>query len=129
MPDQQPLFDAIRRYFDLMYSGDVSRFDEVFYPSFQMHGFIEGEMRCATAERYREVMAAQPSPHSLNAARDDAVQLVDFASDTQALAKVQVRINRTIYIDYLIFHYVDGEWRVTSKAYHTLTTDADGAGT
>jgi len=29
-----------------------------------------------------------------------------------------VRINAKVFIDYLVFHRIDGEWTITSKAYH-----------
>ena len=124
MTDHAGLIDAIRRYFDLMYESDTSRFDDVFLPTFQMHGFIEGGMRRATAERYKEVMGSHPSPKSLGAPRENEILLVDFASDSQAIAKVRVRIDKTVYVDYLTYHLIDGRWMVTSKAYHTETENA-----
>lgn len=118
MTDHAGLTDAIQHYFDLMYESDTSRFDDVFLPTFQMHGFNKGEMRRATAERYKEVMGSHPSPKSLGAPREEEILLVDFASDSQALAKVRVRIGKTVYVDYLAYHRIDGRWLVTSKAYH-----------
>ena len=44
--------------------------------------------------------------------------LVDFASPAQALVKVRVRIDQIVYVDYLSFHRVDGDWRVTAKSFH-----------
>lgn len=72
----------------------------------------------ATAERYKEVMGGHPSPKSLGAPREEEILLVDFASDSQAIAKVRVRIDRIVYLDYLTYHRIDGRWMVTSKAYH-----------
>jgi hypothetical protein len=46
--------------------------------------------------------------------------LVDAASDTQALAKVKVRIGAAVFIDYLAYHKIDGRWLITSKAYHLV---------
>jgi hypothetical protein len=40
------------------------------------------------------------------------------ASPTQALAKVRVRINDMVFVDYLSYHKVDDRWLITSKAYH-----------
>ncbi|MEN9725888.1 MAG: hypothetical protein RL434_254, partial [Pseudomonadota bacterium] len=40
------LGNALDRYFDLMYDCDVSRFDQVFATTAQLHGLREGEMIC-----------------------------------------------------------------------------------
>ena len=43
---------------------------------------------------------------------------MDIASHNQALVKVRVRINAILYVDYLGYHRVDGDWLITSKAFH-----------
>ena len=42
---------------------------------------------------------------------------MDFASSDQALAKVRVRINTTVYVDYLAF-ILSGDWLITAKSFH-----------
>ena len=37
---------------------------------------------------------------------------------TQAFAKVRVRMNTMVFVDYLVFHRVEDDWMITSKAYH-----------
>ena len=48
---------------------------------------------------------------------------MDVASPNQALVKVRVRINAILYIDYLSYHRVDGDWLITSKAFHVECED------
>jgi hypothetical protein len=62
-------------------------------------------------------MATNPSPKSKGASRQQEILLVDFASPSQALVKVRVRIESILY-DYLCFHLIDGEWLVTAKSFH-----------
>lgn len=112
------LLEAVQRYFDLMYDCDVSTFDRVFRPSAQLHGFREGEMTVWPAETYKDILSKRQSPKSQNAPREEQVLLVDFASVTQALAKVRVRIGATHFVDYLTYHRIGSEWLITSKAYH-----------
>jgi hypothetical protein len=50
------------------------------------------------------------------------VLLVDFASPTQAIVKVRVRIDTQQYLDYLSWHRIDGEWRITAKSFHVERT-------
>ena len=112
------LRQAVRRYFDLMYDSDVSRFDRVFRSTAQLHGLRHGEMRLLTAQAYRDALARTPSPRSQNAPRHEEILLMDVASPNQALVKVRVRINAILYVDYLSYHRVDGDWLITSKAFH-----------
>jgi hypothetical protein len=121
MPDHsaiQGLTAAVQRYFDLMYDSDLSRFDRVFRSSAQLHGFREGQMTMWPAQTFKEALAGRPSPQSQNAPRQEEVLLVDFASADQALVKVRVRINTIVFVDYLTYHRIDGDWLITSKAFH-----------
>jgi putative lumazine-binding protein len=112
------LYEAVQRYFDLMYDCDVSNFEKVFHPTSQLHGFREGKMTMWSASEYKGVLAKRESPKSLSAPRDEAILLLDVASETQALVKAKVRINAAIFIDYLTFHKIEGSWKITSKGYH-----------
>jgi len=120
----QSLTEAVQRYFDLMYNADTSRFDRVFRSSAQLHGLREGKMALFSAGGYKELLASRPSPKSLNAPREEEILMMDFASPTQALAKVRVRINTTVFVDYLTYHRIDGDWLITSKGYHIERNDS-----
>ena len=112
------LLEAVQRYFDLMYECDVTTFDRVFRSSAQLHGFREGQMTVWPAETYKDILSKRQSPKSQNAPREEQVLLIDFASTSQALAKVRVRIGPTLFTDYLTFHLIASDWLITSKAYH-----------
>ena len=117
-PVPTPLLEAVERYFALMYDNDVARFDSVFAPSAQLHGVSESELKLIPAEVYRNNLASRPSPQSKNAPRLQEILLVDFASPTQAIVKVRVRIDTQQYLDYLTWHCIDGGWRITAKSFH-----------
>jgi putative lumazine-binding protein len=112
------LLQAVQRYFDLMYDADTTRFDRVFRPTAQLHRFQEGQMTMWSAQKFKEVIASRPSSKSMNAPRQEEILLLDFASATQALVKVRVRINAIVFVDYLTYHRIDSEWMITSKAFH-----------
>ena len=112
------LLDAVERYFDLMFDGDVSRFGDVFAPSAQLHGLRDGSLRLLSAQEFKNALAAGPSPKSRNAPRQRELLLVDFASPTQALVKVRVRIDTLLYLDYLSYHRVNSAWLITAKSFH-----------
>jgi hypothetical protein len=121
-PAPAPLLEAVERYLTLMYDCDVSRFDQVFAPTAQLHGLRDGEMNLIPAADYKKRLAARTSPQSKGAPRLQEVLLVDFASPTQAIVKVRVRSDTQQYLDYLSWHCISGEWRITAKSFHIERT-------
>jgi hypothetical protein len=117
-PEISSLTSAVQRYFDLMYDSDVTHFDQVFRSSAQLHGFREGQMTMLPAATFKEIVGGRPSPRTQNAPREEEILLMDFASGDQALVKVRVRINAVVFVDYLTYHRIDGDWLITSKAFH-----------
>jgi hypothetical protein len=121
MPDRttyDSLLDAVERYFDLMFDSEVSRFDQVFASSAQLHGLRDGNLRLLPAQGYKNALASGPSPKSKNAPRQQEILLVDFASPTQAAVKVRVRIDTILYLDYLSYHCINNAWLITAKSFH-----------
>jgi hypothetical protein len=112
------LLAAVERYCDLMFDNDVSRFDRVFASSAQLHGLRDGKLRPLAAREYKEALASGASPKSKMAPRHQEILLIDFASTTQALVKVRVRIDTLQYLDYLAYHCIDDDWLITAKSFH-----------
>jgi len=70
LPILHSLLGAIECYFDLMFDGDVSRFDQVFAPSAQLHGLRDGNLRLLPAQDYRHLPPDhRRSPGMLHASR------------------------------------------------------------
>lgn len=118
------LLAAVARYFDLMHEADVATFDHIFRPTAQLHGLRNGQMRMLTASEYKNLIANAPSPKSKGAPREDRILLLDFASPTQAVVKVRVRVDSIVYVDYLSYHFLDGEWLISAKAFHIESVSA-----
>jgi len=112
------LLEALRKYFDLMYDCDTSRFEDVFSPTVQLHGFRDAEMKAWSADVYKNILKQRQSPKSQNAPREEEILLMDFASPTQVLTKVRVRISSLMFVDHLIWHRIDGRWQITAKGFH-----------
>jgi hypothetical protein len=115
------LIDAIQKYFNL-YDFNIANFADVFSPTAPLHGYRDCKMMCWPAAEYKEILKACQSPLSLGSPRQDSVLLIDIASASHALAKVEVRIHAGIYHDYLTYHKIDGRWVITSKGYHLMRT-------
>jgi hypothetical protein len=121
MPDRttcHSLLDAVDRYFELMFDSEVSRFDQVFASSAQLHGLRDRNLRVLSAQEYKNALASGPSPKAKNAPRQQEILLVDFASPTQAVVKVRVRIDTLLYLDYLSYHRINDAWLITAKSFH-----------
>ncbi|HWX58454.1 nuclear transport factor 2 family protein [Bradyrhizobium sp.] len=114
----QALLTAVERYLEMMFDSDVGKFDRVFAPTAQLHGLRDEALRVLPAAEYRKRLASSPSPKSNGAPRQQEILLVDFASRSQALVKVRVRIDAILYVDYLSFHLIGGQWLVTAKSFH-----------
>ncbi|CAN7573921.1 nuclear transport factor 2 family protein [Bosea sp. LjRoot90] len=117
------LTEAIRKYFDLMYDCDTSRFDQTFAPTVQLHGFRDGRMMAWPTQIYRDILDKRQSPKSVNSARKDEILLIDFASTTQAMTKVRLKVNTMVFVDHLTWHRIDGTWLITSKGFHVESQD------
>lgn len=114
---------AIQKYFDLMYDCDTSRLEQTFAPTAQLHGFRDGKMMAWPTQTYRDILDKRRSPKSVNAMRKDEILLIDFASATQAMTKVRLRVNTMVFVDHLIWHLIDGTWLITSKGFHVESQD------
>jgi putative lumazine-binding protein len=110
------LLSAVSQYLEMMYDGDLSRFDAVFAPTARLHGVQGGQVRVLPAAEYRRLLPSRPSPKSKNAPRQQEILFIDIASLTQALVKVRVRIDDVLF-DYLSYHLIGGAWLVTAKSF------------
>lgn len=117
------LTEAIERYFDLMYDCDTSRLEQTFAPTAQLHGFRDSKLMAWPMQVYRDILDKRQSPKSVNAVREDEILLIDFASTTQAMTKVRVRVNTMVFVDHLTWHRIDGTWLITSKGFHVESQD------
>ena len=116
----QDVRDLAGRYFDLLYTCDLTLFDRVFDPAAHLYGLGDGDVVVWTADHYRQILAGRDSPKALGSRREEAHLHVDIASPTQAFAKVKVRINQLVFIDYLSFLKLKQGWRIVSKTYHRM---------
>ena len=116
----QLLTNAVQRYFDLCYDSALSHFDRVLYPTAQLHGLVAGKMVMVSAQAFKD---ATTSLKERGVPRQEQILLMDFASPTQAFVKVRVRWHKSVYIDYLTYHFIDGDWLITSKGFHIESTE------
>ncbi len=127
MDQMQPIASAINGYFDLMYDADDNKFPDVFHDACLIHGLRDGQLAAWSAAQFREVMRNRPSPAAMKSPREQEIISIEQMTPDLALAKVRVRIGQTGFVDYLIFHRIDGRWLVTSKAFHVANVFPTGS--
>jgi hypothetical protein len=54
------------------------------------------------------------------AEREEHLVTIDLSSPTQAMVKVQMRINQSVITDYLAMFKLAQEWRIVSKTYYRV---------
>ena len=110
----------VQQYFDLLYTSNLDLFDSVFDGQAQLYGLADGAPVVWPAAKYRAIIKGRESPQALGAMREEEIIQLDFASPTQAFAKVKVRINKMLFLDYLTALKLAKGWRIVSKTYHLL---------
>jgi hypothetical protein len=113
--------ELVERYFDLLYTSDLELFDLVFDDEAQLYGLANGAPVVWRAAKYRAIIKGRESPQVLGSKREQEILQVDLASPTQAFAKVKVRINEMLFIDYLTALRFPNGWRIISKTYHLVS--------
>jgi len=127
MDQIQAIVAAINGYFDLMYDADDKQFSEVFHHACLVHGIREGKLVAWSVSEFRDVMRGRPSPAAMKSPRDQEILGIEHGAPQLATAKLRVRIGQTCFIDNLVFHCIDGQWLVTSKAFHVACVFPPGS--
>ena len=128
MDDQSDaVASAINAYFDLMYHADDDRFSRVFHDACLIHGMRDGKLAAWSASEFRHITRSRPSPAATNSPRDQEIIGIESIAPDLAVAKVRVRIGQTCFIDHLTFHQIDGDWLITSKAFHVAQVITPGS--
>ena len=121
LPDRtvkmKDILEHVQRYFDLMYTCDVTQFEQVFHPNAQLQTVGKDGYALLSHAAYKEILRQRKSPASNNAERRDEVVSIDQSSATSAFVKARVLINGTQYCDYLSLLKVEGNWRIAAKIY------------
>jgi hypothetical protein len=105
-------------YFDGLYHSDVARLRRVFHEKAIYACATESALIYKTMEEYFPIVAARPSPASMNQQRADAVVNIDNVGDSMAFVKAHCAIGPKYFTDFLTFVKADGQWRILSKIFH-----------
>lgn len=109
--------ELLQTYFDGWYECDVGKLQSVFHPSCHLVCIIDGALDDDDMPKVLAGVARRESGASRGAPRHDRVLMLDVASPTTAMAKVELSINAKLFTDYLSLLRVDGRWRIMAKVF------------
>ena len=112
--------DAVQVYLDMLYTGDASLVDAVLHERAQLCTTENGAPLFRSVAEYREVLRGRKSPSSMGSEREEHLVTIDLSSPTQAMVKVQMRVNQSVISDYLTMFKLEQEWRIVSKTYYRV---------
>jgi hypothetical protein len=117
------LVSAINTYFDALYECNLSKFDEVFHASCSLFDASDDLFTAMPIAEYRQIISLRTSPQSVNQRREDKLISVDFLSPASAVAKVQLRIHDSVFLDHLNFVLINGSFMIVAKIWHDATAE------
>lgn len=108
----------LQLYFDGLYAGDAGLLERVFhadavYATATSYPVVRMDM--AT---YLPMVAARPSPQSLDQPRRDEIVSIAFAGPNTALATVRCAIAPRHFTDFLSLIRTPDGWRIIAKVFH-----------
>jgi hypothetical protein len=112
--------DTVQVYLDMLYTGDAALVDAVFHDRAQLCTIENGAPLFRSVAEYGEILRGRKSPSSLGAPREEHLITIDLSSPTQAMIKVQMRLNQSVISDYLTMFKLAQEWRIVAKTYYRV---------
>lgn len=112
------VIESLGRYYDALYYGDIERLRRAFHPAATYATASSGELLQLDLDAYLPVVAARASPASQGDPYGFALEAIEFAGPTTALARMRSSMLDKRFVDVLSLLNVDGEWRIAAKVFH-----------
>ncbi|MCL2126556.1 MAG: nuclear transport factor 2 family protein [Oscillospiraceae bacterium] len=117
--DKNEIIGVIQTYFDASFESSGEKMARVFHDAAHIYGLGEdGKLADMPKDFFvKMVGTARPDAPKLEYPRDDEIISIDFTGDNTAVARVKLRVGKTMFTDMLCFLKLDGKWGVISKVY------------
>jgi hypothetical protein len=113
--------EVLSKYFDGLYSGDVSVLRSIFHPEGVLFSVVKNVPSFKRLDEWLDAVANRRSPEASGEQRRFQALAIDVAGET-AMARVRCPMLGFDYIDYLSLLLVDGRWLIATKTFtHTGT--------
>lgn len=105
-------------YFDIVYFGDISKINKIYHPSARLYCVSGDQFLTMGVTDYATLVAGREAPAKKGEKRDDVIEKIEILAPTMARARVRERMLPKLFIDELIFLFVDKKWSIVAKAWH-----------
>ena len=105
-------------YFDGIYDSSEDKLRSAFHPDAHIYSATDGTLADFPLDTFVDRVTSRESCSSQGAPRTDKIVSIDFSGPNSALAKVELSIPGTDFVDFLSLMKIDGRWRIIAKTYH-----------
>ena len=105
-------------YFDGIYESSEEKLRSAFHPDAHIYSATDGTLVDFPLDAFIDPVTSRQSCSSQAAPRTDKIVSIDFSGPNSALAKVELSIPGTDFVDFLSLMKIDGRWRIIAKTYH-----------
>ena len=105
-------------YFDGIYESSEDKLRNAFHPDAHIYSATDGTLADFPLDAFVDRVTSRKSCSSQGAPRTDKIVSIDFSGPNSALAKVELSIPGTDFVDFLSLMKIDGRWRIVAKTYH-----------
>ena len=105
-------------YFDGIYDSSEDKLRSAFHPDAHIYAATDGTLADFPLDAFVDRVTSRKSCSSQGAPRTDKIISIDFSGPNSALAKVELSIPGTDFVDFLSLMKIDGRWRIIAKTYH-----------
>lgn len=109
---------ALGRYYEALYRGDIEGLGRAFHPGATYATASGGELVQLDLQTYLERVAARESPAARGDPRGFAIEAIEFAGPTTALARMRSSMLGKRFVDLLDLLKFGDEWRIAAKVFH-----------
>ncbi|MCH7336014.1 nuclear transport factor 2 family protein [Acinetobacter sp. NIPH 2699] len=108
----------LQRYFDGLYTSDVSLLRQVFHPDAVYICVTDQPLLKLTMNEYFPIVEQRISPASRKQLRQDKIISINIISEKTAIVHVECAIEPKYFYDALTFVHDNGVWKIISKVFH-----------
>ena len=115
--DAEEIKRVIQLYFDGSYEGDGNKMDQVFHQAAHIYGHApDGSLNDMPRDQFvARVGTKRDGAPSFP--REEEILSIDFTGENTAVARVKLRVFKTLFTDMLCFMRLEGKWGVIAKVF------------
>ena len=117
-PELNEVKATLADYFDGIYESSEDKLRSAFHPNAHIYSATHGTLVDSPLDAFVDRVTSRRSCSSQGAPRTDKIVSIDFSGPNSALAKVELSIPGTDFVDFLSLMKIDGRWRIIAKTYH-----------